>query len=138
MLPKVISSDTCGKCDDPKPLTLDKHDEENAIEKRNKMDGRLFPEVELYCEGFPKPLLRGVLHLFCTAVLPFGLLNLVRESNGSLVSFFSCLFYVTCNIICYGSSAVYHVGRWSVQVEIFLQKLGTNGLILIRHKTLLL
>jgi len=93
-------------------------------EKRVKNDGRLFPDVELYCEGYPKPLLRGMLHLVSSILLPFGLLNLVRESKGSPIAVIASATYALSNILCYGTSALYHVGRWSIQVEISLQKLG--------------
>jgi hypothetical protein len=37
---------------------------DNCYEKtKKKADGRLFHEYPLYCEGHPKPICRGVLHL---------------------------------------------------------------------------
>jgi len=96
-----------------------------------KGDGRLFPEYLLYCEGLEKPYFRGVMHLLASIVLPLGLLHLFREANRNPVGQFSAVAYVLSNIFCYGVSALYHLGRWSPRVEIFLQKLDHCGIAIL-------
>lgn len=105
---------------------------EDSVDKR---DHRLFPEYLLYCEGLPKPALRGVLHLICSLVLPFGMWHLVQESNGSTLGSIAAVVYIFTNMFCYGFSALYHVGKWSIQKEILLQKLDHCGIALLSAGT---
>jgi hypothetical protein len=81
---------------------------EQFIEQDNcidlKKDGRLFLEYPLYCEGQPKPICRGVLHLVCAILLPTVLLFFIRECHGSTLAIFVSVCYVSSNIICYGAS----------------------------------
>jgi hemolysin III len=77
------------------------------------------------------------LHLFCTMLLPFGLWHLVLEANGNPVGMAVATLYVLSNILCYGTSALYHVGRWSFQVEIFLQKLDHCAIAILSVGTFL-
>jgi len=97
----------------------------------NKIDNRLFPGYPLYCEGLNKPLLRGIFHLIPTIFLPFGLWHLIRESNNNIISIIAVFIYITTNILCYGLSALYHIGRWSIQTEILLQKLDHCGIAML-------
>lgn len=101
----------------------------------DKRDNRLFPEYLLYCEGLPKPALRGILHLICSLLLPFGMWHLVKESNGSTIGSIAAVVYVFTNIFCYGFSALYHVGKWSIQKEILLQKVDHCGIALLSAGT---
>lgn len=105
--------------------------------KERIKDGRLFPSYPLYCEGLHRPVLRGSFHLLCTIILPFGLWHLFLEANGSLKGQIVGSLYVLTNIFCYGMSALYHVGRWSVQTEILLQKLDHCGIALLSTGTIL-
>ena len=100
-----------------------------------KSDNRLFPHFLLYCEGLPKPALRGTLHLMCSLVLPFGMWHLIRESNGNILGAIAAIVYISTNLICYGFSALYHVGRWSIQSEILLQKFDHCGIALLSAGT---
>lgn len=101
----------------------------NDSKKQN--DGRLFPEYLLYCEGLEKPTCRGWSHLFCACLLPFGMWHLVTESNGSTIGSIAAVVYISSNIWCYGFSALFHVGRWSVSTEIFLQKMDHCGIAIL-------
>lgn len=102
-----------------------------------KQDGRLFPEYLLYCEGLEKPYCRGVLHLLACLLLPFGLVHLVREASDNVVGKVAATLYVVSNIVCYGVSALYHLGRWRPRSEIFLQKLDHCGITILSVGTFL-
>ena len=106
-------------------------------ETKRMKDGRLFPDFLLYCEGLEKPICRGFIHLFATIVLPFGMWHLNRESNGNKWGLIASTVYIITNIWCYGFSALYHVGKWSPKVEIFLQKLDHCGIALLSMGTFL-
>lgn len=109
--------------------------DESINEKIFKSDNRLFPHYLLYCEGLPKPACRGVLHLICSLILPFGMWHLVRESNGTSLGAIAAVVYISSNMICYGFSALYHVGKWSIQNEILLQKLDHCGIAILSAGT---
>lgn len=49
-----------------------------------KKDGRLFPEYLLYCEGHPKPVCRGVLHLVRFTRSQSSLPPFLQQSKPSL------------------------------------------------------
>ena len=104
-------------------------------QKSCQSDDRLFPGYPLYCEGLPRPALRGVLHLVCSLLLPFGMLHLVMESDGSRIGSIAAVVYVSTNIFCYGFSGMYHVGRWSAHNEILLQKIDHCGIAILSAGT---
>lgn len=116
-------------CDDLR--NIDCGEDSFPDNKSCKHDNRLFPEYLLYCEGLPKPLLRGVLHLACTLILPFAMCHLVAQSNGSRIGSFAAIAYVGTNMFCYGFSGIYHVGKWSIQNEILLQKIDHCGIAIL-------
>ena len=100
-------------------------------------DGRLFPGLLLYCEGHEKPKLRGVSHLICTFFLFYCLYDLYTEANNNLIGQISAVLYVSSNIYCYGISAIYHIGKWSIKTEILLQKLDHCGIAILGCGTML-
>lgn len=93
-----------------------------------KDDNRLFPETLLYCEGMPRPSWRGMLHLLCTILLPFGMWHLMNEANGSILGQIAAVTYVSGQLFCCLFSSLYHVGNWSPATEILLQKLDHCGI----------
>ena len=86
------------------------------------MDTRLFKNEQLYCEGQHKPLYRGYIHLFSLFLFPFGLCFLYNSISSTYAFTFAVVNLLT-NFMCFGTSAIYHIGNWSVQTEIVLQKL---------------
>jgi len=104
--------------------------------KGKKHDTRLFPDLPLYCEGDPKPLCRGVVHLLLSLLIPLGMWHLYGEAKDSIEGKIAGMVYLSCNLICYGSSALYHIGRWSVHTEILLQKLDHCGIALLSVGTM--
>jgi channel protein (hemolysin III family) len=103
----------------------------NLDRKTHKIDHRLFQDCLLYCEGASKPKLRGILHLMCSSLFPFGIYHLVNEANGSYLGRIAAIVYPFTNLFCYGFSALYHTGKWSIKTEILLQKLDHCGIALL-------
>lgn len=99
-------------------------------------DGRLFPDLPLYCEGANRPLFRGVIHFICTFLLPFGLIEMIVVSNGCMTNVIASTIYISSNIFCYGFSSAFHLFRWSAKVEIFIQKLDHCGIALLSTGTI--
>lgn len=107
------------------------------IDKEKKPnDNRLFSDYPLYCEGMHKPVLRGYLHLFGSLLLPLALLHLVLEANGNAAGTFAACVYIFCNAWCYGCSALFHMGKWSYQEEIWLQKMDHCGIAVLSSGTM--
>lgn len=102
-----------------------------------KDDGRLFPHYSLYCEGHHRPVLRGALHLILTIFLPFGIWHFQLEAKNSSTGQMVGSIYVLTNLFCYGISAAYHIGNWSVRMEILLQKLDHCGISILSVGTTL-
>jgi len=106
--------------------------------QNNKKDDRLFPELPLYCEGLNKPVLRGVIHLFATLFLIFhGFSMFYTASRGNKLAKISSIIFVGSNINCYGTSALYHIGRWPAHVEIILQKMDHCGIAILSAGTMM-
>lgn len=97
-------------------------------ELKKKLDDRLFPNELLYCEGMPRPALRGILHLICSIIFPCCLLFLLHESHGKPTAQFASTVYILGNLFCCSISALFHVGKWSPSTEILLQKLDHMGI----------
>lgn len=96
-----------------------------------KFDGRLHPDYPLYCEGLDKPVCRGMLHLLSALLLPFATMHLLAEAQGNRTGQLAALLYTGSNLFCYGTSALYHVGKWSPRVEIMLQKYDHCGIAVL-------
>lgn len=120
--------------------TIDAPTPESTPSKAKKTpahENRLFPELDLYCEGAEKPVCRGFIHLFLATCIPVGMWHLYHEANGSIAGRIAGILYLLTNLICYGSSALYHVGRWSVNTEILLQKLDHCGIAILSVGTMI-
>lgn len=106
------------------------------LSTERKDDNRLFPGELLYCEGQPKPYFRGFLHLIFAILLPFGIWHFYLEANGNRKAQIVGCFYVFTNFLCYGASALLHVGKWSVRSEIIVQKLDHCAIALLSMGTM--
>ena len=106
------------------------HEEQiiNGFRFKPRYDGRLHPDYPLYCEGMPKPAMRGVVHLITALILPFGVYHLWNEANGNPLGRVAGTVFVLGNLYCIGMSALFHVGNWSKETEIVLQKLDHCGI----------
>ena len=88
-----------------------------------RRDGRLYENELLYREGRHKPTLRGCLHLLCVLLLPYVVWRLTQQGRGSLYTMFVALLFSTTNVLLFVCSAIFHVGIWSHETEIMMQKL---------------
>jgi hemolysin III len=100
----------------------------NDFQKPKAHDRRLFPELLLYCEGMPRPTMRGILHLICSILFPFGMWHLFLEAKDRFDGKVAAEIYVFCNFFCCIMSTLYHVGTWPPHIEIVLQKLDHCGI----------
>jgi len=87
------------------------------------MDGRLFADELLYCEGKHKPWFRGKIHLASLLLAPAALRHITSGSPWIYMNLFG-------NILCFGVSGLYHTFKWSPRTEIFLQKLDHQAISL--------
>jgi len=94
---------------------------------KNRLDYNTF----MYCEGCPKPFLRGFLHGIISLIIPvawFFIVNICPTSTGKLL--FS--FYVLCNFYSYLVSYFYHVHsyKYGPEIENFVLKLDRIGIFM--------
>lgn len=99
-------------------------------------DGRLFVDESLYCEGHHKPMLRGIMHLVCSLMIPTLMYLFVQASRGSPRAIVASVIYLSSNMFCYGVSGIYHVFHWSPEDEIWLQKLDHCGITILSVGTI--
>lgn len=85
------------------------------------MDGRLFADELLYCEGKHKPWFRGKIHLASLLLVPAALRNITSGSPWIYMNLFG-------NILCFAMSGIYHTFKWSPRTEIILQKLDHQAI----------
>ena len=93
-----------------------------------KNDGRLFPHMPLYCEGYPKSKFRGYSHAAASLSLIFALGLLLQETRNCPTGIVVSFFYIFAQLCCYGFSALFHVFTWSPKWEILMQKLDHCGI----------
>jgi channel protein (hemolysin III family) len=89
-----------------------------------KMDGRLFKDELLYCEGKHKPWFRGKIHLASLVFVPVAVYY-ISFSNSPWV-----YFNLFGNVLCFAVSGFYHTFDWSPSTELFLQKLDHQAISL--------
>lgn len=87
------------------------------------MDGRLFADELLYCEGKHKPWFRGKIHLASLVLAPAALHHITSVSPWIYMNLFG-------NILCFAMSGIYHTFKWSPRTEIILQKLDHQAISL--------
>ena len=87
------------------------------------MDKRLFTDETLYCEGLVKPEFRGKIHFLSLLAFPYAFYKLYCAANGFTYAFFIGSISLLTNLLCFGTSALYHVSNWSLENEIILQKM---------------
>lgn len=97
-------------------------------EEINIRSDKLFPGHPLYCEGMSKPRCRGVIHLAYAMVLVLGIIHLYNEANGNIYGQVSSVIFVASNLYCVGISAMYHLGRWSYQREVVIQRMDHSAI----------
>jgi len=90
-------------------------------------DNRLFPNSMMYCEGRPKPLLRGKLHfLGISVILPLLIFNIL-ECVDMVTERMSLVLLSLGTAYCWGSSSLFHCVRWALADEIRYQRLDHSA-----------
>ena len=90
------------------------------------MDGRLFADELLYCEGKHKPWFRGKIHLTSLVLVPAALHH-IQTNNIRSPWIYMNLFG---NTLCFAVSGIYHTFKWCPSTEIILQKLDHQAISL--------
>ena len=75
----------------------------------------IWNKSNLYCDGHPKPFMRGWLHVCMTFITPIvGLLHFGKIiDNGTIYVKIPIYGYLASQTICYGVSSLYHRVNWS-------------------------
>ena len=94
------------------------------------IQGRLFENDLLYCEGLHKPLLRGKLHAIMLIFQPIWFLFLLQASN-SFMGILTSFIYILGGIFSYGMSSILHCFEWDHQTENMILKLDHAAIIVM-------
>jgi len=82
----------------------------------------------MYCEGRPKPLLRGKLHfLGISLVLPLLIMS-IFEKIDIVTEQLSLALLSVGTAYCWGSSSLFHCVRWNLENEIKFQRLDHSAI----------
>lgn len=80
--------------------------------------------------GLIKPLLRGWLHAGTTPLaIAAGVLLIVFAQGG--ISKAAAAVYLTCSVLLFGNSAVYHIFNWSPKVKAVLRRIDHANIFLL-------
>lgn len=78
----------------------------------------------------PRPLLRGWIHLFATPlVLIVGLFAVTQPEE--VHQRLSVAVFALCSVVLFGSSAVYHLGKWTPKVKAVLRRVDHSNISLL-------
>ncbi len=95
-----------------------------------KARGIAYKKVRLDVHGRPKPAMRGWIHL-CAAPLTLAG-GIVLICLAPTVGFkWACAVYMTCSLILFGNSAIYHLGDWSPKVTDVLRRIDHMNIFLL-------
>lgn len=95
-----------------------------------KARGIDFRKVRLDVHGRPKPAMRGWIHLCATPLALAGGIVLICLAHGAGLKW-ACAVYMTCSLILFGNSAIYHLGDWSPKVTDVLRRIDHMNIFLL-------
>lgn len=95
-----------------------------------QIQGRLFDNELLYCEGLHRPLLRGKVHLLMLTIQPILFLYLINVSN-SFTGLWTSFIYIFGCIFSYGFSTLLHCFKFSPDIENMILKLDHAGIMVM-------
>lgn len=95
-----------------------------------KARGIDFRKVRLDVHGLPKPAMRGWIHLCATPLALAGGIVLICLAHGAGLKW-ACAVYMTCSLILFGNSAIYHLGDWSPKVTDVLRRIDHMNIFLL-------
>ncbi|MCH4160439.1 MAG: hemolysin III family protein [Bifidobacterium sp.] len=109
---------------------LDKADAKAAKIEAAESSSGLQPHLRLDVHGRPKPLLRGWIHAVTTPLaLASGIVLICLSPSTSLK--WACAVFMTCSLILFGNSALYHLGDWSPKVTDILRRIDHVNIFLL-------
>ncbi|OXM99348.1 hemolysin III family channel protein [Bifidobacterium vansinderenii] len=87
-------------------------------------------KVRLDVHGRPKPMMRGWIHAFATPLaLAAGIVLICLSPTAQLK--WACAAFMTCSLILFGNSAIYHLGDWSPKVTDVLRRIDHVNIFLL-------
>jgi hemolysin III len=90
----------------------------------------LHSKVRLDVHGRPKPLLRGWIHAITTPLALAAGIVLICLSPGTALKW-ACAVFMSCSLILFGNSALYHLGDWSPTVTNVLRRIDHVNIFLL-------
>jgi channel protein (hemolysin III family) len=105
--------------------------ENDGTEFHFNIKNRLDYNDWMYCEGCPKPLLRGYLHGLVACSIPVAWYFILENCN-TLTAKLIFSFYIICDLLSYGVSFFYHVysDSFGPDVENLVVKLDRTAIFL--------
>lgn len=142
--PEVIIALLWTRCSPSLVVTMEQafFDQEHVILNHGKVpiiytDSRLFPDLPLYSEGMLRPLCRGWFHGISCVFLVGAWAILIRDCNESVAGQVASTLYILANLICYGTSSVYHIVNLRPKYEIWIQKMDHCGIPIMSVGTMI-
>lgn len=105
-----------------------------AEAKAAKIEGITVPQiakrVRLDVHGRPKPLMRGWLHAIASPLSLAAGIVLICLAHGTGLKW-ACAVFMTCSLMLFTNSAVYHLGDWSPTVTNILRRIDHVNIFLL-------
>ena len=105
-----------------------------AEAKAAKIEGITVPQiakrVRLDVHGRPKPLMRGWLHAIASPLSLAAGIVLICLAHGTSLKW-ACAVFMTCSLVLFTNSAVYHLGDWSPTVTNILRCIDHVNIFLL-------
>lgn len=105
-----------------------------AEAKAAKIEGITVPQiakrVRLDVHGRPKPLRRGWLHAIASPLSLAAGIVLICLAHGTGLKW-ACAVFMTCSLVLFTNSAIYHLGDWSPTVTNILRRIDHVNIFLL-------
>lgn len=105
-----------------------------AEAKAAKIEGITVPQIakriRLDVHGRPKPLMRGWLHAIASPLSLAAGIVLICLAHGTGLKW-ACAVFMTCSLVLFTNSAVYHLGDWSPTVTNILRRIDHVNIFLL-------
>ena len=105
-----------------------------AEAKAAKIEGITVPQiakrVRLDVHGRPKPLMRGWLHAIASPLSLAAGIVLICLAHGTGLKW-ACAVFMTCSLVLFTNSAIYHLGDWSPTVTNILRRIDHVNIFLL-------
>lgn len=105
-----------------------------AEAKAAKIEGITVPQiakrVRLDVHGRPKPLMRGWLHAIASPLSLAAGIVLICLAHGTGLKW-ACAVFMTCSLVLFTNSAIYHLGDWSPTATNILRRIDHVNIFLL-------